>query len=185
LRLLPQGRLATGAIALTVALAIGCSPGGPGDGEREAPSATGDVATTSTPTRVYLLRHAEKLSGDDPLLSPEGEARAASLAALLDGEPIEHVFASEYRRTQETVRPLTDALGLELEVVPAADTRELVRRIVDHPGETIVVCGHSNTVPEIASALGWEGSLEIADDQYGDLFLLELSEPPRLTKSTY
>ena len=49
-----------------------------------------------TPTRIYIVRHAEKsLDGSkDPLLTSEGEERAKTLADLLKRRKIERFYAT-------------------------------------------------------------------------------------------
>ena len=38
----------------------------------------------------------------------------------------------------------------------------------------VVIAGHSNTVPELLRAFGVTDRVEIPDDRYGDLFVVEL-----------
>ena len=42
----------------------------------------------------------------DPLLSSAGEARAARLATMLAEAGVKAIYASEFRRTQDTGKPL-------------------------------------------------------------------------------
>lgn len=77
---------------------------------------------------LILLRHAEKDSaaGSDPGLSLRGAEQALSLSGLLVDKrwpKPTRLLASPKRRTQETVRPLADVLGLEIEVVGDLDER--------------------------------------------------------------
>jgi broad specificity phosphatase PhoE len=129
---------------------------------------------------VYLVRHAEKEGAPpgqppskDPPLSEVGQRRAAALPGALGGAKLRAVFATEYRRTQDTVRAVAEAQGLEVTVVPASDGAELVRRIRAHAGGEVLVAGHSNTVPEIAKALGVADPPQLGDDDHGDLFVIE------------
>ena len=56
-------------------------------------------------TTVILVRHAEKEGGDDPALTPDGRAGAAELARVVGPSRPAALFATELRRTQETVAP--------------------------------------------------------------------------------
>jgi phosphohistidine phosphatase SixA len=108
------------------------------------------------PIDVFVLRHAEKGAGDpqDPELSEAGTARAGALARLLGAAGVTHLFASEFRRTQHTLAPLAAALGLEVVVAPARDVDALAARIAELPnGSVVVVCGHSNTTPQLVDRL--------------------------------
>jgi broad specificity phosphatase PhoE len=125
---------------------------------------------------VYVLRHAEKApAGDDPdvLLAPAGQRRAEALAQHLAAEPIEAIYATHLRRTQHTVAALAAALDREIRVLPADDGARLLRRLRQgHCGRTVLVVGHSNTVPEILRGLGVAEPPTIADDDYGTLWLV-------------
>ena len=83
---------------------------------------------------------------------------------MLADEGIGHVFATELKRTQNTVRPLAEAQGLEVVTVPAAEPQTAVQRILaTGDGARVVYAGHSNTVPAIVSELG--GEMAGLDDQ--------------------
>ncbi len=89
------------------------------------------------------------------------------------GIELSAVFATQYKRTQETVAAVAKAKGLSVEVIDANDTPALAARIRGVTGKAVLVAGHSNTVPEIAAALGASDPFAIEDDEYGDLFVLE------------
>jgi broad specificity phosphatase PhoE len=130
---------------------------------------------------VFIVRHAERADGGaprmqaqaDPLLSPMGEARAAKLAVMLRDAGIQAIYVTEYRRTQDTAKPLATQLGLEPRQYSSRDTDALVRRLHDENIRDIVlVVGHSNTVPAVIKALGGR-EVALADDEYDNLFILE------------
>jgi phosphohistidine phosphatase SixA len=103
-------------------------------------------------------------------LSEEGAARAARLAKLFAHAGVTHVFSSEFKRTQLTAGPLAKAAGKEIVVVSARDTKAQLEQLRALPaGSVAVVCGHSNTVPGMATALG--GKLERLEQhpQYGGM----------------
>jgi broad specificity phosphatase PhoE len=108
-------------------------------------------------TTFVLVRHAEKTADDprDPGLTDAGRARAARLAASLADAPLRAVYATAYRRTRDTAGPSAVAHGLQVAVYdarePAADFAARLRAA--HRAGTVLVVGHSNTVPAIAAAL--------------------------------
>jgi broad specificity phosphatase PhoE len=131
---------------------------------------------------VIAVRHAERADGGagaqamtgapDPLLSAAGEARAARLAGLLAESGITSIFTTEFRRTQDTARPLAAKLGLTPVIVKGSDTAALLARLKSsHASDIILVVGHSNTLPAIVKALTGR-EVTIADSQYDDLFVL-------------
>jgi len=124
---------------------------------------------------VVLVRHAEKAveEGDDPSLTQRGRERARRLAALLSPLTLDAVYASEYRRTQETARLVAAGRGPELEVVPAREPARLAALIAaNDAGGAALVVGHSNTLPEIMLELGVIDPPAIGDDEYDDVFIL-------------
>lgn len=137
---------------------------------------TAAVAAQAPATTVILVRHAEKAAApaDDPPLSELGQRRVVALGELLAESSITRIFASDKRRTQDTVKPLAERLGLPVEVVPAKDTVALVAAIRAKPGGTVLVAGHSNTLGPIAEALGAPGPPAIADDDYDNLYVVTL-----------
>lgn len=134
-----------------------------------------------TTTVVVLARHAEKdlSSIQDPPLSPEGEQRAERLARMFGLRSgvgrIDAIYASDARRTQQTAAPLAERLGKQVVVVPAADIKGLVTRVMhEHEGGTVLIVGHSNTVPELIHELGDIDVPSIADDEYDSLYVISV-----------
>ncbi len=130
-------------------------------------------------TTVFLVRHAEKdtIPEGDPQLTGAGESRAQDLSHVLEEGGVTAIFATQFRRTQDTVRPLADLLGLEVKIVEANRTDQLVETIRrNHQGGVVVVCGHSNTVPEIIVELGAAPVSPIEEaNEYDNLYVVRLS----------
>ncbi|MDE0961318.1 MAG: phosphoglycerate mutase family protein [Planctomycetota bacterium] len=104
---------------------------------------------------LMVLRHAEKGSGADPDLTEEGHQRAEALAQLLAGQPVHRLLCTEYRRTRQTLEPLSSKVGVEIETIQASDApawREAMARIGAE--ECVVICGHQNTVPLFVEEVG-------------------------------
>ena len=111
---------------------------------------TGEVA-------FVIVRHAEKAGGadNDPALSDAGRERATALARRLSGTSVAAVYTTDFRRTRDTVAPTAAAQGLAATVYDAhAPTDALAARLkAAHREGTVLVAGHSNTVPDIVAAL--------------------------------
>lgn len=144
-------------------------------------------ATRAQPT-VFIVRHAEKetaSAGDtDPKLSEAGRERSERLARVLRDAGIRAVYASEFRRTQETAAPMAKALGLDVTIIPATDVPPLIARLREFDGSVLVV-GHSNTVPQIMRALGVDETVNLAETDFDNLFLVLPGAPPRLLRLHY
>ena len=106
---------------------------------------------------IILVRHAERLAGmaPDVLLSPPGEQRAKQLATLLKDSKLKAVFTTEVRRVQQTAEPTAQQFHLQPVVIPQKDVDALISRLQTLPDdETVLVVGHTNTVPAIVERLG-------------------------------
>ena len=134
-------------------------------------------STFSRPvTTVILVRHAEKNiepNNQDPDLSPAGYERAAEIARMFGESGVTAIYATQYKRTQQTVQPLADRTHAPVSLLDSKATDELVRRIqTDHRGQTIFVAGHNTSVPAIASALSGESFPPIPESEYDNLFIV-------------
>jgi 2,3-bisphosphoglycerate-dependent phosphoglycerate mutase len=129
-------------------------------------------------TTVFLVRHAEKLTtpADDPVLSPQGIARTQLLVRMFENSNLNGIYVSQYARTKLTAEPLAKKSGIALETVAAATTNKLVQSILSkHSGGTVLVVGHSNTLPEIIEALGAGKIREIDDLDYDNVYVVTVS----------
>lgn len=138
-------------------------------------------AVLAQSTTVVLVRHAEKVDDSaDPILSETGSARAAALADALADAGVTAIFTTQFQRTRLTAAPLGERAGVTPIVVAAtsgnhiADVAARVREAANEG--TVVVVGHSNTVPAIILALGGPDVGQIPDSQYHNLFVLTLSD---------
>ena len=131
---------------------------------------------SATTTTIVLLRHAEKQLGaiDDAPLTPQGEQRATRLAQMFgDAEKfgrVQRIYVSDTRRSQQTAAALAQRLNLKPVVVDSkSSSAELARRVLrENRGGLAIVVGHSNTVPQLVSALSCEHSVPSIDDQEFD-----------------
>jgi broad specificity phosphatase PhoE len=135
-------------------------------------------------TTVILVRHAEKVSETekDPILSEAGRKRAAKLAGMLSNSGVGAVYSTPYIRTKDTAAPVAKYFGITTAIVDAKNSAELVKKIQStDQGKTILVVGHSNTVPEIIHLLGGPKMEEIDERLYDDFFVVTFSEPGHAT----
>src|SRR5690606_33647422 len=74
---------------------------------------------------------------------------------------------------------LAARLGLAPEVVSTSGAQAQPEAVADairarHLGQTVLVVGHSNTIPDVIAALGGPAMPELCESQYDDLFVLLL-----------
>lgn len=143
-----------------------------------AASACG-VAPSTPPAhpQVWIVRHAEKLPGDDPALSPAGLARARDLAREI--HLVDAIYSTDTRRTRSTAAPLAEKLGVEIQIYDHRDAAALAERI-RASGQSALIVGHSNTIAELAAMFGVDPGKEVRDNEYDRLYLITLD--PRGTK---
>ncbi len=157
----------------------------------EKPACDPSSAGRSAPQRlcnphsVVLVRHAEKAAVDpkerDPDLSDKGRERAARLATLLGKTTVTRLLATEFKRTQQTLTPLSERIAKPVEVRSAGQTNDLVRELRDAPpGSTTVVATHSNVLPVIVRDLGGPPLRDVGSDamlpetDYGRVLVLSV-----------
>ena len=134
-----------------------------------AVAACASVAAEPRPTHFYVIRHLQKAEGQDPGLTAAGRRNAEILAGLLEQAPPSAIYASATRRARETAQPAAARYGLTLKEYDPRDTPGLIARVRAEPG-TVLIVGHSNTVPAIVGALGGGRIGEIGENDYGILY---------------
>lgn len=165
------------------------------------------------PTRILLIRHAEKLNNtENSPLSSSGQTRAETLVEVAKNAGVGAIYTTAYCRAIQTAQPLALHLQLPIHVVrtnsdphpsvcdlasslvidevTVADVQTEIVRIVraQHTASTILIVGHSNTVPQFIGAfglpspcpelfpIGANGSCNIPDSQFDNLFMITLPQ---------
>jgi phosphohistidine phosphatase SixA len=123
------------------------------------------------PSAIYLVRHAEKMAGQDPDLTPQGLARARHVAAILRRAGITAIFSTKTLRTQQTAAPLAQQAGLTVQLYDPLAPLAQVEKVRALSGAVLVV-GHSNTLPELVKLFGGAPGSDIADDEFDRLYQL-------------
>ena len=138
------------------------------------------LGTPALAQTVILVRHAEKADQSaDPVLSEAGQMRAQSLADRLAVSSVDLILTSPLQRTRLTAVPTAEASGLlpqtiGLERGTEAHVADVVARVKALPQDaTVLIVGHSNTVPLIARALG-QATPDMPDCEYDRLLTLRL-----------
>ena len=141
------------------------------------------LTTANAGPTIFFVRHAEKATtgGDDMDLSDVGRARADSLATLLKDAEISAIYTTELKRTQQTAAPLAKAIHVEPAIIPQKDPTALLAKLRASTGNVLVV-GHGNTIPDLVKTLGISTPINIADNDYDNLFIVLLEEKPRMLR---
>jgi len=122
---------------------------------------------------IMVLRHADRLPDPQDGLTEAGHERARLLARMLSKSGVTRAYCTKFTRARQTLEPLKAMLGEALTVKPGNDTDETVQEVKSLPGDaTIIIVGHSDTVPTIVEALGGGAIAAISPDEFDNLFIL-------------
>ncbi len=157
------------------------------------PLTPGTLGAADHPQIVVIVRHAEKSAAPagDVTLNEAGQARAEELAIALAEARIDTIVVTQFRRTRDTAAPTSREAKVTPVVIDAGtDTAKHVREVaaaVRRGGYSVLVVGHSNTVPAIITALGGPPMQELCETEYANLFTLTLvpGQPARLVHGFY
>lgn len=138
-------------------------------------------STTAPLTTMILVRHAEKATtpkSDDPELSQLGGQRAEKLAQLLSQIPLVAAYSTPYKRTISTALPAAKAHNLSIQEYAAKPSTAFLDTLIQkHVGGTVLVVGHSNTIPQLVNMLvGKEAYKQFDDADYDNVFIVTLSK---------
>jgi 8-oxo-(d)GTP phosphatase len=128
---------------------------------------------------VLLVRHASagsraKWNGDDRMrpLDEHGEEQAEELVRLLSRFEVDEIQAADYVRCVQTVRPLSESIGVPAEENPLLsedgfpgherEAVELVRNL-GRPGGAAVACSQGGVIDELVERLATADGVEIEE----------------------
>lgn len=128
-------------------------------------------------TQYYFIRHAEKAdSSKNPDLSEKGLERALEWKALFSAIQFDAVYSTDFKRTLQTIHPIVvenDQL-LKFYNPQILDIETFKKETI---GKTILIVGHSNTIPKMVNQLIKENKYgDIAENQFGNLYIVTLLE---------
>ncbi len=111
---------------------------------------------------VYLIRHAEKDRSyplnKNPHLNEKGIERSLLWNGYFENKEVNSIYSTNYNRTIETVLPVSIAKGIK-PIIYSASNINYESFLKKEKGNTVIVVGHSNTIPGFVNKL-------IEDDYY-------------------
>lgn len=131
-------------------------------------------------TTYYLIRHAEKDTlnpqDHDPALTEAGMQRAGKWAEVFSSVPLDAIYTTQYKRTEQTAKPVANRQKLELQYYHPTAVYE-TDFLEQTKGKNILIVGHSNTIPAFANyILDKEKYSEFSESIYGNLFVIIKNE---------
>jgi broad specificity phosphatase PhoE len=131
---------------------------------------------------ILVIRHLHTPKGaTDPDLTSEGHAAAQALAKWLSRNPPRAIFVSDTKRARQTAAPAATRFRVTPIVYDPRDTAALLASVQAQRG-TVLIVGHSNTVPDIVAGLGGERPAPLVHEDFGDIW--HIQGPERRTNRT-
>lgn len=145
------------------------------------------LAQEST-TTIYLLRHAEKANDGtaDPGLSEAGKERAKRLGEYFRDKDVSNYYSTNYKRASETASTIvanakfhqsadlnTINIGFKKYDPMTFSLNDVAQK---HKGESIVIVGHSNTIPTLVNNLIGERKYpDMQESEFGNLYIIKIT----------
>lgn len=130
-------------------------------------------------TTAILIRHGERdETVPDPHLNAAGKARAQTLIHVVGKSGIKAIYTSQAIRTKETAQPLALQLGLSpMQIEEAAKIKNDI--LSKHAGQTVLVVGHTDTIPELIKQFAAGSNFNIAAQEFDKLFIVTVFDSSR------
>ncbi len=143
------------------------------------PSADTKIVPCEGPvTTIIVVRHADR-AGTADSLSTAGVARANDLAQATKMAKLSAIYVTDTKRSRNTAAPTAAMAHVTPEVYEAKDYDALIKRILkDHAGQSVLIVGHSNTVPDIVRAAGGPQVNAIGENEYTGLYVVAVTGTP-------
>ena len=128
---------------------------------------------------IYVMRHLHTPAGvADPDLTADGQRHALAVSEWFRRDPPDVIYVSIPKRAQQTAAPLAARLSLTPKIYDPKDTAGLVAAVKAERG-TVLIVGHSNTVPDIVEQLGGTRPGPLVHEDFGDIW--HIAGPDRIT----
>lgn len=135
----------------------------------------GMVSVAQADGTYYVVRHAEKQDGDNPILTEKGVKRAAHIVGMLKNEPISRVFSTETYRTVMTATPTAADRGVAVELFTTDDLDGFANMLKGLDG-TFLIVAHSSSTPDLASLLSGTKQPKLAETDYEQMFKVVIKD---------
>ncbi|NJN41660.1 MAG: histidine phosphatase family protein [Flammeovirgaceae bacterium] len=97
--------------------------------------------------------------------------------AVLNETKIDAVYSTAFKRTKNTAAPIAEVKALSVLTYEAFKESVIDSMLVKHRGETVVLVGHSNSIPWTANyLLGEKRFSDFVDSDYNNLLLISVLE---------
>lgn len=132
----------------------------------------------SNVTQIFILRHTEKAddTSENPELSAKGIERAAYWKKVLQHTTFDQVFTTEFKRNIQTANLIASNSSVKPEMYypMSFDVLTFMNQI---KGQTVLIIGHSNTIPDMVNRLIDETKYPpMSHQNYNILYTITISD---------
>lgn len=142
---------------------------------------TSVAAVRAQDKTIVLVRHAEKAGeaamdkSGDPDLSDEGRARTQRLLKLVKRYKPHEIFATNYKRVEQTVQPIADYRHKQVQIYDPSKPADLLDQIMKSKTEHYLIAGHSNTIPAFANLLMKKDVFkQMQENEFGVIWVVKI-----------
>ena len=148
--------------------------------ESQTEKETGNIIPeANNQATYYLIRHAEKVrtdpSDEDPSLDIKGMVRAKGWASYFEPIKIDKIYITKYKRTKQTA----SLIAQQKMVSPTRYDPNMIYSeafLKETNGKSVLIIGHSNTIPQLVNKLiGEEKFKDMDDSDNATLFKVTLN----------
>jgi 2,3-bisphosphoglycerate-dependent phosphoglycerate mutase len=142
------------------------------------------IFESQSTTTVIFVRYADVNvdTGDNanPGLNPAGQIRAEELVRVVGDidviASVDAIFATQFRKTQETAEPLAKSLQMPVQVIDAENVRGLTDLILqEYKGKIVLVITNRKALPQLIQRFHGSKNLpEIEDDEFDNLYIVSI-----------
>ena len=130
-------------------------------------------------TKVFLIRHAEKDRTDktnsNPHLNSLGVKRSLKWKDFFKNVDFDIIYSTNYHRTLETIKPFSEN-GIQL-VIYNPSKIDYNEFLSNNKGKTILVVGHSNTIPYFTNSISNKNLYnDIEDNNNSNLYVVNICD---------
>lgn len=129
---------------------------------------------------IVLIRHAEKETSEmtdqnDPPLNAIGKERAERLVNRIGKFHPGAIYATNYKRTRDTVEPLARKRNKTVQIYDASKPQDLINAIMASKTKRFVIVGHSNTIPPLVNLItGKDLFKNLQDPEYSVIWVIRM-----------
>ncbi|MCB0705787.1 MAG: histidine phosphatase family protein [Saprospiraceae bacterium] len=130
----------------------------------------------TTMTTIFLVRHAEKDTiSKNPDLSEAGRARAQALQKMLEHVALDAIYSTDFKRTMQTAEPVALQHQLKIDKYDPTELPAFLQQLrLKHPGEKVLIVGHSNTTPALLNLISNSGDYSTFPEyEYDGLYIAQ------------